>query len=60
MAEVEAEHDVRVRRLTIAVDVGQVVNPDGGAQPDRGRRHPGGVRDLPLTRESILATIERA
>ncbi|MGI5282498.1 molybdopterin cofactor-binding domain-containing protein [Nonomuraea polychroma] len=29
VAEVEAEHDVRVRRLTIAVDVGQVVNPDG-------------------------------
>ncbi|MGP4098614.1 molybdopterin cofactor-binding domain-containing protein [Nonomuraea sp. KM90] len=29
VAEVEAEQDVRVRRLTIAVDVGQVVNPDG-------------------------------
>ena len=29
VAEVEAEHDVRVRRLTIAVDVGRVVNPDG-------------------------------
>ncbi|MGP3956825.1 molybdopterin cofactor-binding domain-containing protein [Nonomuraea sp. 3N208] len=29
VAEVEAEEDVRVRRLTIAVDVGQVVNPDG-------------------------------
>jgi len=29
VAEVEAVHDVRVRRLTIAVDVGQVVNPDG-------------------------------
>jgi nicotinate dehydrogenase subunit B len=29
VAEVEAEHDIRVRRLTIAVDVGQVVNPDG-------------------------------
>jgi nicotinate dehydrogenase subunit B len=28
-AEVEAVHDVRVRRLTIAVDVGHVVNPDG-------------------------------
>ena len=29
VAEVEAEHDVRVRRLTIAVDVGRAVNPDG-------------------------------
>lgn len=29
VAQVAAEHDVRVRRLTIAVDVGQVVNPDG-------------------------------
>ncbi|WP_344470967.1 molybdopterin cofactor-binding domain-containing protein [Nonomuraea monospora] len=29
VAEVAAEQDVRVRRLTIAVDVGQVVNPDG-------------------------------
>ena len=29
VAEVEAEHDIRVRRLSVAVDVGQVVNPDG-------------------------------
>jgi nicotinate dehydrogenase subunit B len=29
VAEVEAEHDIRVRKLTIAVDVGRVVNPDG-------------------------------
>ncbi|MFI5889905.1 molybdopterin cofactor-binding domain-containing protein [Actinoplanes sp. NPDC051513] len=29
VAEVEAEADVRVRRLTVAVDVGRVVNPDG-------------------------------
>jgi nicotinate dehydrogenase subunit B len=29
VAEVEAETHVRVRRLTIAVDVGLVVNPDG-------------------------------
>jgi nicotinate dehydrogenase subunit B len=29
VAEVEAEHDIRVRRLTVAVDVGRVVNPDG-------------------------------
>jgi CO/xanthine dehydrogenase Mo-binding subunit len=29
VADVEAEHDVRVRRLAIAVDVGLVVNPDG-------------------------------
>ena len=29
IAEVEAEHEIRVRRLTIAVDVGRVVNPDG-------------------------------
>jgi nicotinate dehydrogenase subunit B len=29
VAEVEAESDVRVRRLTVAVDVGRVLNPDG-------------------------------
>jgi CO/xanthine dehydrogenase Mo-binding subunit len=29
VAEVEAEHDILVRRLTAAVDVGRVVNPDG-------------------------------
>jgi CO/xanthine dehydrogenase Mo-binding subunit len=29
VAEVEADHDIRVRRLTIAVDVGRVINPDG-------------------------------
>ena len=29
VAEVEAETDIRVRRLTVAVDVGAVVNPDG-------------------------------
>jgi nicotinate dehydrogenase subunit B len=29
VADVEAESEVRVRRLTIAVDVGLVVNPDG-------------------------------
>jgi CO/xanthine dehydrogenase Mo-binding subunit len=29
VAEVEAEAELRVRRLTLAVDVGLVVNPDG-------------------------------
>jgi CO/xanthine dehydrogenase Mo-binding subunit len=29
VAEVEAIHEVRVRRLTVAVDAGLVVNPDG-------------------------------
>jgi CO/xanthine dehydrogenase Mo-binding subunit len=29
VAEVEAESEIRVRRLTIAVDVGLVLNPDG-------------------------------
>ncbi|HEX2552242.1 MAG TPA: molybdopterin cofactor-binding domain-containing protein [Microvirga sp.] len=29
VAEVEVEDEVRVRRLTIAVDVGEAVNPDG-------------------------------
>ncbi|MEE6308724.1 molybdopterin cofactor-binding domain-containing protein [Plantactinospora veratri] len=29
LAEVEARHEVRVRRLTLVVDVGRVVNPDG-------------------------------
>jgi CO/xanthine dehydrogenase Mo-binding subunit len=29
VAEVEGAKDIRVRRLTIAVDVGEVINPDG-------------------------------
>lgn len=29
IAEIEATHEIRVRRLTLAVDVGRVVNPDG-------------------------------
>lgn len=29
VAEVEGEEDIRVRRLVIAVDVGEVINPDG-------------------------------
>jgi CO/xanthine dehydrogenase Mo-binding subunit len=29
VAEVEGEADIRVRRLVVAVDVGEVVNPDG-------------------------------
>lgn len=29
VADVEVERDIRVRRLTIAVDVGLVINPDG-------------------------------
>lgn len=29
VAEVEAVHEIRVRRLVVAVDVGRVVNPDG-------------------------------
>jgi len=29
VAEVEGEEDIRVKRLTIAVDVGEAINPDG-------------------------------
>jgi CO/xanthine dehydrogenase Mo-binding subunit len=29
VAEIEGAHDIRVRRLTIAVDVGEAINPDG-------------------------------
>jgi CO/xanthine dehydrogenase Mo-binding subunit len=29
VAEVEAEDEIRVRNLTVAVDVGRVINPDG-------------------------------
>lgn len=29
VAEVQADHDIRVRDLTIAADVGHIVNPDG-------------------------------
>jgi CO/xanthine dehydrogenase Mo-binding subunit len=36
VADVEAEDEVRVRRLTIAVDVGEVVSPDGVANQIEG------------------------
>jgi CO/xanthine dehydrogenase Mo-binding subunit len=36
VAEVEAEREIRVRRLTIATDVGLVVNPDGVANQIEG------------------------
>ena len=29
MAEVETDPDIRVRRLVLAIDVGEVINPDG-------------------------------
>src|SRR5581483_9939830 len=35
-AEIEAEREVRVRRLVIAVDVGQPINPDGVANQIEG------------------------
>ena len=57
------DHRVQVRTLTVAVDVGAVVNPDGvvnqieggAVQAALGVR----VRDLPLTPESIITAIER-
>jgi CO/xanthine dehydrogenase Mo-binding subunit len=36
VAEVESEADIRVRRLVLAVDVGEVVNPDGLANQIEG------------------------
>jgi CO/xanthine dehydrogenase Mo-binding subunit len=36
VAEVEATHEVRVRKLTIAVDAGLVINPDGAANQIEG------------------------
>ena len=36
VAEVEAVHEVRVRRLTIAADAGLVINPDGAANQIEG------------------------
>ena len=36
VAEIEAEEEIRVRRLVIAVDVGLVVNPDGVAHQVEG------------------------
>jgi CO/xanthine dehydrogenase Mo-binding subunit len=36
VAEVEAVHQVRVRRLTVAVDAGLVINPDGAANQIEG------------------------
>jgi nicotinate dehydrogenase subunit B len=36
VAEVEADHEVRVRRLAVAVDAGLVINPDGAANQIEG------------------------
>ena len=36
VAEVEGEADIRVRRLVLAVDVGEVINPDGVANQIEG------------------------
>jgi CO/xanthine dehydrogenase Mo-binding subunit len=36
VAEVEAVHEIRVRRLTVAVDAGLVINPDGAANQIEG------------------------
>jgi CO/xanthine dehydrogenase Mo-binding subunit len=36
VAEIEAEREIRVRRLVIAVDVGEVINPDGVANQIEG------------------------
>ncbi|HEX2114025.1 MAG TPA: molybdopterin cofactor-binding domain-containing protein [Alphaproteobacteria bacterium] len=36
VAEVEAEREIRVQRLVIAVDVGEVINPDGVANQIEG------------------------
>jgi CO/xanthine dehydrogenase Mo-binding subunit len=36
VAEVEVEEDVRVKQLTIAVDVGEAINPDGVANQIEG------------------------
>jgi CO/xanthine dehydrogenase Mo-binding subunit len=36
VAEVEVERAVRVRRLTVAIDVGRVINPDGVANQTEG------------------------
>ncbi|MBO0765232.1 MAG: xanthine dehydrogenase family protein molybdopterin-binding subunit, partial [Hyphomicrobiaceae bacterium] len=36
VAEVEGEADIRVRRLVLAVDVGEVINPDGAANQIEG------------------------
>ena len=41
VADVEAVSEVRVRRLTIAVDAGLVINPGRCREPGRGRRGPG-------------------
>jgi CO/xanthine dehydrogenase Mo-binding subunit len=51
VAEVEAETDVRVRRLWLAVDVGRVINPDGVVNQVEG----GAVQSASWTvREQVL------
>ena len=56
VAEVEAEASVRVRRLTIAVDVGLVVNPDGVVNQIEG----GALQALSwTTKEQVASTRAR-
>jgi CO/xanthine dehydrogenase Mo-binding subunit len=56
VAEIEAEAEVRVRRLVIAVDVGLVVNPDGVANQIEG----GAVQATSWTlKEAVHFDVER-
>jgi nicotinate dehydrogenase subunit B len=56
VAEVEAETDIRLRRLWLAVDVGRVINPDGVLNQVEG----GAVQSASWTvREQVLFDRER-
>ncbi len=56
VAEVEADTDIRVRRLWLAVDVGRVINPDGVINQVEG----GAVQSASWTlREEVLFDRER-
>jgi CO/xanthine dehydrogenase Mo-binding subunit len=46
---------VRVRRLTIAVDAGLIINPDGAENQRDALGVP--VRALPLTADQIIAAL---
>ena len=71
LAEVEATHELRVRRLVAAVDVGLAVNPDGvlnqiegGCRPSREldaeAYRPGvvGWEDYPILKFSEVPAVE--
>jgi CO/xanthine dehydrogenase Mo-binding subunit len=58
VAEVEAEAEIRVRRIWIAADLGEVVNPDGAANQLEGGAISDSWDSYPILRFSEVPEVE--